>query len=163
MDIKYRRLAASDSIPEITALLHRAYGALAARGMKFLASHQGDDITRERLFGGEAWVAVEGARVVGTVTVRRRCSDHAWYERPEVASMEQLAVEPELQRHGVGGRLISIAEDVGREWGRTEMALDTSERAEDLIALYTKRGYRVVGEVRRSIVNYGSVVLSKAL
>ena len=77
--------------------------------------------------------------------------------------MEQLAVDPQLQRRGIGSALIGIAEDVGRSWGRTEMALDTSERADDLIALYTKRGYRVVGEVRRTIVNYGSIVLSKAL
>lgn len=163
MPITYRKLAATDSIPEITALLHRSYGVLAARGMKFLASHQSDAITRERLHGGEAWVALDGARIVGTVTVRRACADHPWYMRPEVASMEQLAVEPELQRHGIGSALITLAEDVGRGWGRTEMALDTSERADDLIALYTKRGYRVVGDVHRTIVNYGSIVLSKTL
>jgi len=44
-----------------------------------------------------------------------------------------------------------------------EVALDTSEHASHLIALYTRRGYRFVEHVRWDTVNYRSVVLSKAL
>jgi len=47
-----RRLIDSDSIPELTRLLHRSYGPLAAMGMRFLASHQSDAVTRKRVGGG---------------------------------------------------------------------------------------------------------------
>jgi DNA-binding winged helix-turn-helix (wHTH) protein len=44
-----------------------------------------------------------------------------------------------------------------------ELALDTAETADDLIAFYTRRGYRFVDHVRWDAVNYRSVVLSKRL
>jgi ribosomal protein S18 acetylase RimI-like enzyme len=163
VDLQYRRLAQSDSIPEITALLHRAYRPLLESGLRYLATHQGDDTTKERLASGDAFVVTQGRRIVGTVTVRRSCTDHEWYMRPEVASMQQLAVDPDLQSRGIGNALMQLAEDVAREWGKTEMALDTSDQAKHLIAIYMKRGYRVVSEITRDIVNYRSIVLSKTL
>jgi ribosomal protein S18 acetylase RimI-like enzyme len=58
-------------------------------------------------------------------------------------NMEQLAVEPAMQRRGVGSKLILVAGQLALEWGCAEIALDTSELAE-LIRLYEKRGYRLV-------------------
>jgi DNA-binding winged helix-turn-helix (wHTH) protein len=55
------------------------------------------------------------------------------------------------------------AEALARSWGMRELALDTSERAPELIATYERRGYRVVGEVGRDIVNYRRVLMSKSL
>lgn len=164
-DVEYRLFTGDDSIPELTALLHRAYASLAARGMRFLASHQDDNITRERVDSGETIVAVAHKRIVGTVTVRRPGSsdDAEWYKRADVATFEQFAVDPDWQGHGVGAALMTRAEALVRSWGAREIALDTSERAEELVALYERRGYREVERIARDIVNYGSIVMSLRL
>ena len=162
--VGYRRFRNDDPIPALTAMLHRAYGALAQQSMRFLASHQDDATTRERVDCGETIVAVLDGRIVGTITVRRPGSfDDAYYARADVASFEQLAVDPEHQRRGIGRALMDEAETLARSWGMRELAIDTSERAPELIAMYERRGYRVVGELGRDIVNYRSILLSKTL
>jgi GNAT superfamily N-acetyltransferase len=164
--VELRRLRPTDSIAELTAMLHRAYGPLAEQGMRFLASHQDYATTRERCEGGDCYVAVDEVRLVGTVTVRRPLAvmdDAPWYARPDVASMEQLGVDPSFQRRRLGSRLIELAEEIASDWGCGEIALDTSERARELIRLYEKRGYRVVARLQRDITNYASVILSKQL
>jgi hypothetical protein len=50
-----------------------------------------------------------------------------------------------------------------REKGVAELALDTSEHAEGLIAKYTRRGYRFIEYAKWDSVNYRSVILSKRL
>ncbi len=149
---------------ELTALLHRAYAPLAAAGMRFLASHQDEAKTRERCAEGECWVAVEGPRIVGTISWRpSRGEPGTWYGRPGVASFGQFAVEPELQGRGIGRELIGRVEQRAREEGYAELACDTAEGAAELIALYARLGYRLVGHVQWDVTNYRSVVLSKRL
>lgn len=46
--IEVRRLLPADSIPDLTHLLHRAYARLAAMGLRYMATHQSDEVTRER-------------------------------------------------------------------------------------------------------------------
>ena len=46
--IEVRPLSPVDSIPELTRLLHRAYARLAAMGLRYMATHQSDEVTRER-------------------------------------------------------------------------------------------------------------------
>jgi GNAT superfamily N-acetyltransferase len=160
-----RLLDPGDEIPLLTALLHRAYAPLAARGMRYLASHQDDATTRRRISGGECWLAEMGGQLIGTITLRDadRTSGCPWYDRPDVASFGQFAVHPACQSRGVGSRLIDHVEQRARLKGMAELALDTAETADDLIAFYTRRGYRFVDHVRWDAVNYRSVVLSKRL
>lgn len=160
-----RPLAPSDSLLELTELLHRAYAPLRQRGLHYVASSQDETTTRRRIARGECWVAEWDRRLVGTVTFRpasdtRGCE---WYDKADVASFEQLAVEPGLQGRGVGAALVDVAENRARSTGAVEISLDTSERAESLIAWYSGRGYRFVQWVTWEVVNYRSVVLSKDL
>jgi ribosomal protein S18 acetylase RimI-like enzyme len=80
-----------------------------------------------------------------------------------VASFEQLAVEPDLQGRGIGSALVDTAEDNARRAGAVEIGLDTSEQANALIAWYVGRGYRFVQFATWEVLNYRSVVLSKEL
>jgi GNAT superfamily N-acetyltransferase len=164
-EFEIRRLAWRDSRAELTELLHRAYAPLAAQGMRYVASHQSTRETRRRIRGGECYVAVSAGRLVATVTLRgpRRTRGCPFYARPEVASFHQFAVDPAVQGSGLGGRLLAHVEARARELGALELAFDTAESAEALLAFYRRRGYRQVGFVQWPTTNYRSVVMSKHL
>lgn len=159
-----RAIEESDSVSEITKLLHRAYKRLLDMGLRFVATAQPEEETRERLFSGESFVAEKDGRIVGTITLYPVSDgDCEWYGRPGVMHFGQYAVEPELQGAGIGKALLEFVEKRAREQGAKEIALDTSENATHLVELYSARGYRKVGNVKWESVNYRSVILSKTL
>jgi GNAT superfamily N-acetyltransferase len=160
--IVIRRLDPADSITDLTDLLHRAYRPLAEAGMRFLATHQDEEVTRRRIAKGECYVAVREGRVVGTIVFRDPAATTGcpYYERPGVSCLNQFAVEPELQKHGIGSALMDAVEARAREVGATEIALDTAETATHLIRYYSGRGYRIVDTTRWEVTNYRSVVMS---
>lgn len=165
MRAEIRLLAEDDSIPELTQLLHRAYRPLAEQGMRYVASWQDDEITRRRIARGECYLAFAGVRLAGTILFSDAAKTEgcAWYDRDEVASFHQFAVEPELQRHGIGAKLVDVCEHRAVETGAEELGVDTSEHATHLIDWYTRLGYRVVGDADWDSTNYRSVVLSKVV
>ena len=162
-DIEIRLIRPDDDYAELTELLHRAYSSLAARGMKFLASHQDEKMTRERIGEGECYVAIENGRFIGTIVWRstQQTSGTPWYDRPDVSSFGQFAVEPKLRNRGIGSKLLAIAERRAAATGAAELALDTAEPADDLIRFYTKRGYRFIEYTQWKLANYRSVIMSK--
>jgi GNAT superfamily N-acetyltransferase len=160
-----RSLDSRDSFAELTDLIHRSYAPLAAAGLRFLGSHQDEATTRERCGRGECWVVEKAGRIIGTITWRHDPSkiDPTYYQQAGVAVFGQFAVDPNVQRSGIGSRLLSHAETRARESGFVEMACDTAAGAEGLVAFYLRRGYRVVGSHRWEATNYESMLLSKAL
>ena len=160
-----RLIAASDSIVELTDLLHEAYRALAEQGMRFVASHQDEQVTARRIARGECYLAFHEGKLIGTVTLddAAHTKGSPWYERPDVASFHQFAVRPHWQGHGIGSRMLEFIERRAIRRGVAELALDTAEPAEHLINFYTRRGYRFIEYVRWKSVNYRSVLLSKRL
>jgi len=163
--ILYRYLAPSDSVEAITALLHEAYGPLAESGMRFLATHQDAEVTRRRMDRGETIVATDAGHIIGVITLKSvaATSGTPFYDRPDVASFEQLAVSPSHQGTGVGSTLMTLVERRAAELGAAELALDTSEDAKRLIALYQARGYRFVETCQWDVTNYRSVVMALRL
>ncbi len=164
-DVLLRPWGTDDSVTELTEMLHRAYAALAARGLRFEASWQDDAWTARRLANGEPWVAVVEGKIVGTVLFCRPGASTSadYFARPGVATFHQFAVDPASQGRGIASLLLETAEDLAREAGAAELALDTAQPAEDLIALYRRRGFEVVDRVQWPTVNYPSVVMSKRL
>lgn len=163
--ILIRDLRATDSIPEITALLHSAYASLARMGFRYSATHQDDATTLRRLQRGFPLVAEFDGAIVATVTLnlpptRSHCS---WYLQPGVYSFGQFAVRPDLQRRGIGFRLVQHIEERARKCGARELALDTAEGAAHLRQWYERLGFRFVDHVSWPDTNYRSVVLSKQL
>lgn len=160
-----RPFAESDSIPDLTVLLHRAYKALADMGLRFFATHQTEEQTRSRLRDGHPLVGVLDGRIVATITYypTSHSGGTPWYERDDVAYFGQFAVEPELQREGIGRLLMEKVETMAREEGAAEIALDTAEGATHLIEYYGRRGYRFIEFVQWNVTNYRSVILSKSL
>jgi GNAT superfamily N-acetyltransferase len=146
-------------------MLHEAYAPLAARGMRFVASHQDSNVTRRRMARGETVVAQHGDLIVGVVTLKRASESHGspFYEQPEVAGFGQFAVRPSHQGRGIGAMLLRLIEQRASELGVRQLALDTSEKASDLIALYQAKGFTFVEYLQWPEVNYRSVVLAKRL
>jgi GNAT superfamily N-acetyltransferase len=164
-DIVIRPLEDSDSIEEITDLLHRGYKALANMGLKYLATYQDVATTKKRISRGESFVATHGDRIIGTIGFYSPSpfGGSPWLERDDVSEFGQFAVDPEYQGSGVGTRMVKFVEDYARSKGLSEICLDTSEKATHLIEWYTKLGYRFIEYVDWDITNYRSVILSKAI
>jgi GNAT superfamily N-acetyltransferase len=163
--VTFGPLRPDDDLHAMTDLLHAAYAPLAAAGMRYFASHQDVAATRRRMAAGETFVAVRDDAVIATITLAEAHATRGspFYDRPDVASFGQFAVLPALQRQGIGSRLMDMVEARAREKGVAELALDTSEHAEALIDMYTRRGYRFIEYARWKSVNYRSVILSKRL
>lgn len=164
--IVIRRFGPGDSITELTEFLHRAYKPLADMGLRFFATYQDDDATLRRVRAGDCYLAIQDGTLVGTVTFRDpgRSQGCPYYERGDVATFNQLAVDPDRRGEGIGRRLMTLVEELAIAAGAAEIACDTAESAAHLIALYERRGYRAVGFVDwRPTTNYRSVILSKAL
>jgi GNAT superfamily N-acetyltransferase len=155
-----------DSVHELTELLHRAYKRHADRGMRAIAAFQDDMTTVKRIQGGECYVAVlrdDERRMVGTIIFKDAANTKGtpWFERGDVASFSQLALEPWLQGRGIGGMLIRTAERRAVETGAAEIALSTPEPATELLAMYGHKGYRVVEHMNWPATNYRSAIMSK--
>jgi len=169
--LQIRPLAARDSLDGITDLLHLAYAPLAAQGMNFTAATQNVDVTRKRAAEGQCFVAELMGKVVGTVTVSGPydlddapwAQDVPWFRDRDTAHFHQFAVDPALQRRGVGRRLVAACERWAREQGYMRMALDTAQPAVELRGLYRRLGYAEVGQVQWQGKTYSSVILQKEL
>ncbi len=163
--LRIRPLSENDSLDDLTALLHRAYAPLADRGMQFLASHQSVQTTRHRISTGTCYVGELDGKIVSTLTLydRGQSEKCEYYTRPGVWHFGQFAVEPQLKGKGVGTDMLRHAELQAASGGASELALDTSDQADDLLRWYTHHGYLPVGTVTWNDVNYSSQVLSKSL
>jgi GNAT superfamily N-acetyltransferase len=164
-EVLYRYLSVDDDAEAITSLLHEAYAPLKAAGMHFLATHQDAATTRRRMSAGETIVAVGENGLIGIITLKHaeETKGSPFYDRDDVALFGQFAVRPADQGRGIGATLILLVEQRAAEQGVAELALDTSERATDLIALYQRKGYSFVEFIQWPDVNYRSIIMAKRL
>jgi GNAT superfamily N-acetyltransferase len=160
-----RKLQPSDSLLEITVLLHRAYARLGAMGLNYTAVDQSLEVTTQRILGGQCYIAEVAGMIAGTIIVtptytKNKCD---YFTKAGVASAHQFAVDPSVQGQGIGRSLLHTCESWASEHGFKELAIDTAEQAEHLIKLYVHFNYKPVGFVQWPGKVYRSVVLSKEL
>jgi uncharacterized damage-inducible protein DinB/predicted N-acetyltransferase YhbS len=167
-----RPVAPGDDLHAITALLNRAYAPLAAAGMNFSAASQDVATTRERMAAGDSFVMEDETGVcIATVTLSRPrdpqrqpwAAEHPWICAPDIAHVNQFAVEPALQRAGLGARLMAHCEQAARARGAARIVLDTAEPATHLRAWYERLGYHAIGADQWPGKAYRSVVYEKWL
>jgi GNAT superfamily N-acetyltransferase len=160
-----RPLNSSDSLDELTDLLHRSYKKLADQGFRFHATHQDATVTKKRVDNSECYIATVDNRIIGTICYRSPANkmQHEYYDQPSVAAFGQYAVDPEYQNSGLGSKLLDVAEKCAIRDQAKEIAFDTAEGAADLINYYKKRGYQFVQYTQWTVTNYRSVIMSKKL
>jgi GNAT superfamily N-acetyltransferase len=159
-----RRLEPSDSLTELTALLHAAYAKHLAAGLRFFASYQSAEDTRHRVSKGDCWIALDRGNVVGTVTIAMpHIPPHGYPTRPGCGTFYQMAVLPSYTGRGLGSVLLRLAEQRIKALGGNGVVIDTSSLATELIEWYAKRGYNPIGLWQWGVTNYDSIVLFKDL
>ena len=165
--IEFRLLTGDDSIEELTQLLHKSYKVLADMGLKYVAATQDHSTTLNRARSAyKCFIGIYKHKIVSTISLYspKPLDESSWYSKDFVAKIGQFAVTPELQKYGIGSKMMDIVEEeAGKIKNVREIALDTAETAVHLIELYKKRGYRYVETVQWDVTNYKSVILSKSL
>jgi GNAT superfamily N-acetyltransferase len=165
MEIELRDCRLPEDVTPLTALLHRAYAEHAARGLRYMATHQGPEITERRIRSGHCFIAENKGVIVGTLTVRKPnpASPVPTYREPATFTFGQFGVEPAARGHGVGRALHDRALRFALENGGAAMALDTAAPADHLIQLYTRWGYRETGRHRWDTTNYESIIMRREI
>ena len=163
--ITIRKWTEADPIPEITSLLHRAYLELADMSFRYHATWQDDETTLQRLKSGIGFVAEKEGKIIGTATLYLPTGDTDcdWYNKPDVARFGQFAVEPTLQRNGIGSAFLETLASTALEHGFNNLALDTAEGAQHLIDMYKAKGFEFVCYADWDVTNYRSVIMNKQL
>lgn len=83
------------------------------------------------------------------------------YLEGDEAKLGYVAVDPDRQGRGYGGRLMDLAEAEARRLGYGALDFYTHERMTENIALYGARGYEETG--RRRVRGYDRVYMRKTL
>ena len=163
------RFNEKDSIEELTSLLHASYKRLADMGLKFVATYQTAEYTKNFIKNGECFIIKnDEGRIIATVmyynsAFMKEEDTPEWYLKDDVAYFGKFAVHPDFQCKGIGGEMMDYVEDYAKSKGKTELVLDTSEKALHLIEYYKKRGYRFIQYHQWDVTNYRSVIMSKKL
>lgn len=101
-----------------------------------------DDDYAALLEAGAVHVACDAADQIVGFLVTAVHDDHL--------ELTTVAVAPQQQGTGVGGRLIALAEDLAREHGRADVRLYTNAAMTENLELYPRLGYRETNRRREA-------------
>jgi GNAT superfamily N-acetyltransferase len=163
MKFEIRDCRLPDDLPALTEMLHRAYAELAARGLRYLATHQTVEVTERRVKAGHCFIAEANGVILGTITVRKPNLEAQVPTYREAFTFGQFGVDPTMRGKGIGRALHEKVLRFAKQNGGVAIALDTAAPAENLIALYSRWGYQEVARHRWDSTNYESVIMKKDL
>ena len=148
-EVAVRRAVVADA-PAVTALVAEAYAKYLSR-MPFRPRPMDADYGAV-LGATDSWVIELGGRIRAVLVC---------VLEPDHLLIENVAVHPDAQGRGLGGRLLDLAEDHARANGRAEVRLYTNEVMVENLRLYAGRGYRETG--RESRDGFGRVFMAKSV
>ena len=128
------RPAGIADLPAIERIVHDAYAGYIAR----IGKPPGPmlDDYRRRIRAHEAWVATDGAEIVGVLVLVPK-EDHLL--------LDNIAVPPALHKRGIGRRLIDFAEGEAARRGYDAVRLYTHQAMHENVAMYPRLGYEETG------------------
>jgi ribosomal protein S18 acetylase RimI-like enzyme len=97
--------------------------------------------TARRARESEVWVAVEGDRVVGSVTFVVPGSPYREIARDDEGEFRMLAVDPAARGHGVGRALVELCLRRSRELGYAGIRMSTMDRMDSAHRVYERLGF----------------------
>lgn len=143
------RSALPADLPELRALIERAYRGDAARAgwtheADLIEGDRTDEATLRAILASadeRLLVGLADGAIVGCVQISRSGASKAY--------LGLLSVDPLRQAGGLGRRLIAAGEVAARErFGAETMELTVVTQRGELIAYYERRGYALTGERR---------------
>jgi ribosomal protein S18 acetylase RimI-like enzyme len=144
------RFATQDDVTQIVRLVNAAYAKYLDRMEKPPAPMLAD--YTEQIAHSEVYVLASGAEIAGLLVLEAR---------DQTLLIEDVAVDPALQGHGLGRRLMAFAEQYAHEHGLREARLYTNEVMVENLAFYRSLGFEEVE--RRVDDGYHRVFLRKSL
>jgi len=144
------RQAVPGDVSSVRAVVEAAYARYVPRIGRLPAPMTAD--YEGLVAAGEVWVGDADGRVVGVLVVRAS---------GEALELENVAVDPDEQGHGLGRMLVSFAEDRTRALGLQAIELYTNEAMVENLELYPRLGFVETG--RRVEDGFRRVYFKKTL
>ena len=166
MELVIREFQNDDDLEKLTDLIHSAYAAHAASGLKYWGTYQTVEDTKRRTSRGICLIALLNGEYVGTglFCPPQPESPVELYRDASVWTLAQFCVAPEFKGKGYGKAIHSHGLQLLKQMGASTLALDTAEPAKSLIDMYKSWGYELVGTCDwRPNTNYLSVLMSRAI
>lgn len=151
------RLVRESDISDLRVLINLAYKDLADRGLNYTATYQDEDITRQRISKGKAFVLEFQNQLIATILYWKE--NH--FTQKNTAYLGQLAVHPRFKRMGIGSLLMDYCEELAKKDGFDGLQLDTAQPAQHLVDWYLKRDFKILGTVQWEGKTYQSFVFEK--
>ena len=133
------RRASAEEHDQVGELTVRAYEAFTQGPADPYVARLRDAASRAE--GAELWVAVEGGRLLGSVTYCPPGSPWREIGRDDEGEFRMLAVDPAAQGAGAGTALARLCEERAREHGATGMALSSLATMTAAHRVYARLGY----------------------
>ena len=133
------RLARPEELEAVGELTVRAYAAYTLGPGDPYVARLRDAASRAR--AAELWVAVDGDRLLGSVTCCPPGSSYREVSRPDEGEFRMLAVDPDARGTGAGTALAAHCEERARAHGAVGMALSSLAAMTAAHRIYTRLGY----------------------
>jgi GNAT superfamily N-acetyltransferase len=137
-------------IDAVKSCIEEAYASYTPRIGKRPASMDTD--FKPLLSEGHVWILEVDRAIVGLMVL---------IEEPDSFEIRSVAVLRSHQRRGLGRRLMSHAEKLARETGRSTLRLYTNAKIPELVTYYAALGYSE--EARKQDRGYDRVFMVKSL
>jgi len=149
------RTARDDELDAVAALTERGFGAgpygptTDPERLRLLRDAAG------RAAAGDLLVAVDGDRLLGTLSLLRPGTGYTRQARDDEAEVRLLTTDPDARGLGVGAALVAESITRARAWGVRAVVLDTGPRNVASQRLYHRLGFERVVERETTVVGRG--------
>ncbi|NCB63289.1 MAG: GNAT family N-acetyltransferase [Clostridia bacterium] len=148
------RPAAADDLDKLWPMVRRAVQKMNAGG----SEQWGDDYPTREFYAGdierrELWVAASPEGQIYGVALMTDAPEAAyrdisWAVPSPVLVIHRMAVDPDLQRSGVGAALFRHAESLALKQGLGAIHIDTYGKNAAMQGLIVSQGFTKMGEIR---------------